>query len=46
MILVLFEKDNGGNSWDSTDGWLISVPCNNREEAVVISNVLIKRLTK
>jgi hypothetical protein len=46
ITIQIFEKDNGGNSWDSTAGWLISAPCNNREEAVVVSNVLIKRLNK
>jgi hypothetical protein len=46
ITIQIFEKETGGNSWDSTDGWLISAPCNTREKAAVISNVLIKRLNK
>lgn len=55
MIFIsdMFEKltieihesnQKGGHSWNSNNGWLISGPCNNRGEAVEISNILEQRL--
>lgn len=47
LTIEVLELDlNGGNSWSAQDGWMISAPCNNREEAVQISNMLIQRLHK
>jgi len=40
MAVMIYE--NGG--WSSKDGWVISAPCNNREEAAAASNLLFKRL--
>jgi len=44
FTLEVFKTQNGGYSWNSGDGWLISAPANNRNEAVEISNVLLKTL--
>lgn len=44
FTLEVFKTQNGGYSWNSGDGWLISAPANNRNEAVEISNVLLKKL--
>jgi len=44
FTLEVFKTQKGGYSWNSGDGWLISAPANNRNKAVEISNVLLKKL--
>ncbi|HYE11445.1 MAG TPA: hypothetical protein VEF53_14845 [Patescibacteria group bacterium] len=36
----------GGYSWSGQNGWLIAAPCNNRNEAIKISNMLIEKRHK
>lgn len=45
-IDILESNGNGGQSFSYNDGWIISAPCNNRSEAVEISNKLIQKLHK
>lgn len=41
-IAILEKEGNGGGSWGSKDGLMISAPTDNREDAFVISKKLMK----
>ena len=43
-IEILEPNQNGGHSWSGENGRMISAPCNDRKEAVKISNMLIQKL--
>lgn len=43
-IDILEPNNKGGYSFSYNNGWIISAPCNNRSEAVGISNKLIQKL--
>lgn len=43
-IEILEPNQNGGYSWSGENGRMISAPCNDRKEAVEISNILIQKL--
>ena len=45
-IEILEPNQYGGRSFSYRNGWLISAPCNDRKEAVEVSNALIQRLYK
>lgn len=45
-IEILEPNQNGGYSWSGENGWMISAPCNDRKEAVEISNKLIQKFYK
>lgn len=47
LTIEIDEPDgSGGYSWSGKNGWMISAPCNNRAEAVEVSNMLIQKLHK
>lgn len=43
-IEILEPVGNGGYTWNDKTGWMISAPCNDRVEAVKISNMLEQKL--
>ncbi|NMA49978.1 MAG: hypothetical protein GX947_09505 [Tissierellia bacterium] len=45
-IDILRANGKEGYSFSYNDGWIISAPCNSRDEAVEISNKLIQKLHK
>lgn len=42
FTILIYEKTDGGGSWNSKDGYLISAPCTTREEAIKIYKKLSK----
>lgn len=42
-ILVYEQVGYGEASWSSGDGWLISAPCNSRDEAVKLTNEMLPK---
>jgi len=45
LTIEIFEPTgNGSYTWDDRTGWMISAPCNDRVEAVRISNILAHQL--
>jgi hypothetical protein len=44
ITIEIYNKKNGGYSWSSSGGDLITAPCSNRDEAVTISNDLIQKV--
>ena len=44
FTICVYEKDeNGGGTWNSEDGFMISAPSENREIALALSNKLMKK---
>lgn len=42
FTIIVFKKENGGSSWSSKDGYMISAPADSRNEALEISNKLLE----
>lgn len=46
VTIRIYEQVQNGGSWNSGNGWLISAPCNTRNEAVRLSNELLPNFFK